>query len=124
MSKNKVRVGNARCMCHGHYVSRNEARELTSEFGTHDGGHTYIEKSPIIKGDLLYNKAIALFELHDGGVPVDRQLAILREYGEPFKTFTIGNIESNFIGHATVDGKIVEVGDKIYHNGGLIAKSA
>lgn len=120
---NKVRVGNARCMCHGHYVRRGKHGNLTSEFGIHDGNRTYIEKTPLKKGDVLYKKAKALFRLHDESLSVEEQKKILKEYGFYFMTFTHGIIKSGHIGRTTVDGHIVGPDEGVYHHGDFCCKS-
>lgn len=119
--KTKVRVGNARCMCHGHHVRKADDGQLVSEFGVHDGNRTYIERTVLKESDPLYQKATALFRLHNEEIGTQEKIEILRLYGRPFRTFVSGRIKSAYIGDVTVDGRTVAADEKIFISGDLIA---
>ncbi|NTW75307.1 MAG: hypothetical protein HGB34_00155 [Candidatus Moranbacteria bacterium] len=107
---NRVRVGNARCVCHGHYVARS-ASGFVSEFGVHDGARTYIKKNPVDPDSELYSQADALFRLWNENISTAEAVDILRKHGDTmFHTF----VGSNFVGRRTVDGLTVVLGDYVF----------
>ena len=120
--RTKVRVGNAFCMCHGHYVRRAEDGTLVSELGRHDGARTYIERRVLLDDEPLAEKAKALFRLHSEETPIEEKVAILKKYGEEYRTFSWRGITSNFVGDTTLDGKVVSPGDAVFFNEDLFCK--
>lgn len=115
----KVKVGHARCVCHGHYV-RKVGNQMISEFPIHDGNCLRTEKEVLEEGSELHNKATALFALHGETTP-EEKAQILRRYGMPFRTFQAGNIKSNYVGRTTVDDQIVGINEDIFFSGELVA---